>query len=227
VTLVADGVRQLLLLRSTLDVVGVRLRLLLLLIRLRLLLDGVHNLLLQFNLVPLLLDGVNNLLPRFGLLPLLPVGVMHLRLRLLRPMLVATGDNIQLLVQVQVSKAHPLRLLSNLNQVYGVLLPRLPLHNLSQLDGVLLLLPLLNPLSFSLSLNQPHGVLRLLPLLNLLRFNLLVAGVLQLLRPRTLILPAGAHPQLLRLPPTTKTTDGVLLPPTMTGRLSSNTSRQR
>jgi hypothetical protein len=48
----------------------------------------VHNLLLQFNLLPLLLDGVKDLVPRFNLLPLLPVGV--LRLRILRPTLVVT-----------------------------------------------------------------------------------------------------------------------------------------
>jgi hypothetical protein len=62
---------------------------------------------------------------------------------------------------------------------------------------------------------------------NLLRLNLPVAGVLQLLRPRTLKLPAGAHPHLLRLPPTTTTMDGVLLPLIIHGRLSPNTSRQR
>jgi hypothetical protein len=222
VMLVADGVRQLLQLRSTLVVVGVRLRLLLLLMRLRLLLDGanhlllqfnllrllvdgVYSLLLQFNLLPLLLDGVKVLVPLFNLLRLLPVGV--LLLRILRPMLVVTGDNNQLRAQVKVFKVHLLRVLLNLNQV----------------DGVLRLLPLLN----LLRLNQQDGVLRLLLLRNLLSLNHPVAGVHQLLRPQSLKLPAGAHPHLLRLPQTTTTMDGVLLPLLMHGRLSPNTSRQR
>jgi hypothetical protein len=206
VMLVADGVRQLLLLSSTPVVVGVRLRLLLLLMRPRLLLDGVNHLLLQFNLLSRLLNGVKDLVLLFNLLQLLPVGV--LRLRILRPTLVVTGDNSQLRAQVKAFRVHLLRVRPNLNPVDGVLLHRVRPHSLNQVDGVL----------------------RLLLLLNLLSLNLPVAGVHQLhqlLRPQSLNLPPGAHPYPLRLPPTTTTMDGVPLPLLMHGRLSPNTSRQR
>jgi hypothetical protein len=157
---------------------------------------GVHQLP-PFRGLPLLLDGLrlsNLLFPLLLnlLLHTIEVGATHLLIRLLvtdplqsnllRPMLVATGDNNKLpLLKVQLlSKA-------------GV-----PL----KVSKALLL-------KVRRRLSNPVGVL--LPLSSLRRLQLLVVGVpLLLLNPHSLP-AAGAHLLLLR-PTRTTTMDGVLLP---------------